>query len=79
MFLKYKPIKAIDDCVIHRDSIHVFEFIRYCPMRTTLVVRIRCEVCHKAGINDWEYCEVTPHYWLGFILEHGGNDFTSAN
>lgn len=82
MFLKTKPIQVIDDCVMHRDVHHDFEFIAYLPLeeqKERIVIRLRCVTCEKAKLNNWDYYRVSSEYWLGFLLEHSQIDFTSAN
>jgi len=82
MFLKHKPVQVIDDCVIHRDVYHEFEFIRYSreyPPEERIIVRMRCNTCNEAQLNGWDYYRVSPEYWLGFLIEHKQMDFTSAN
>jgi len=82
MFLKHKSIQVIDDCVIHRDVHHEFEFVSYSikyPPEERIIVRIRCITCNNAKLNGWDYYRVSADYWIGFLLEHKQVDFTSAN
>lgn len=82
MFLKNKHIQVLDDCVIHRDVYHEFEFVKYCNCRfkdERIIVRVRCTTCLDSKLNDWDYYRVSSAFWLGFLVEHKQNDFTSAN
>jgi len=80
MFLKHKSVHARDECPIHgEDTWHTFEFVRYHVSKNRIVVRLRCDRCHEAEIEDWLYYEVSPQYWLGFLVSHNGNDFTGAS
>jgi hypothetical protein len=82
MFLKYKSVQVIDDCVFHRDCYHEFEFVNYVPALPKderIIVRVRCLTCDKVQIHGWDYYRVSVAYWLGFLVEHMQHDFTSAN
>lgn len=82
MFLKHTPFQVIDDCVIHQECSHTFQFVRYdhrYDKNEKIIIRLRCDCCYKEKINDWYYYRVSVDYWLGFILTHSMQDFTSAN
>ena len=79
MFLKHKPVHAIDECHIHGDVGHTYEFVRYVPTKNKIIIRLRCDSCTEVELDEWNYYEVTPQYWLGFLLGNQENDFTGAS
>lgn len=81
MFLKHKTIQVVDECIIHKDCLHDFEFYDYNPnadKKEKIIIRLRCCECVKAKLNDWDYYRVSVDYWLGFLITHHNQDFTSA-
>ena len=79
MFLKHKPVYAIDDCPVHGQVGHTFEFVRYVPTKNKIIIRLRCESCTKAKLDGWDYFEITPQVWLSFLLDTTEIDFIGAS
>lgn len=79
MFLKDTTIYAIDDCPIHGETWHEYQFVRYNASKHRVVVRLRCCTCKEAKLTEWNYYEVDPDVWLSFLVTNKNNDFTGAS
>lgn len=79
MFLKHISIQVQDDCPIHGEAVHTFEFIKYDALKHIVIIRLLCHSCDQAEISEWEYYQVSPQYWTDFLYSHRNNDFTGAS
>jgi hypothetical protein len=79
MFLKHTTVHGQDDCPIHGEAWHEYEFVRYNASKNRVVIRLRCLTCKEVKLNEWVYYEVSPQDWLAFLIGNHNNDFTGAS
>lgn len=79
MFLSHKTLKAPHVCEMHGEQWHYIEFVSYTPSKGVVLVRIICEQCYEAGLNEWTYYEAHPYYFYRLLVKLKNNDWFSES